>query len=427
MSSLVANHSKSINAKDISFTNILVVGGSYAGISFLKGIVNQVRKENKRKLDSKLNNKKLLITMVEPRCGLLNIIGLPRSILDVEFAKSQFLSFRKINLMFDNIYNKYGCYMNNQKPVDSFKHQESSLTLNHIQGKVIHLDNKLAEYVLDENGPKKKIYFDYVVLATGRDRNSPITPKANTGPMFVKEMSDFNKTIEKYNIISIIGGGAVDVEIAANIKKYFPKKNVNIIHPHYLLPPEPLSCEFKDSAYRSLVDAGINVILGTRILRECDNGNLETNNGEIITSEFNFWSNSAKNNLDLLSDEIKNQFLTKQNNVLVNEYLQMSNSDSTISNFFCIGDIVDLQIIKTAGWAIYMGKQTAVNLCQIILENKQMQSMPDLKQFPRGMVLVSGNNTIISVINDNVEINNEVYVKEYNDYLLQKVLTGMEC
>lgn len=105
--------------------------------------------------------------------------------------------------------------------------------MNHIQVKVIHLNNKLAEYVLDENGPKKKIYFDYVVLAIGRDRNFLSTPKANTGPIFVKEMSDFNKTIEKYNIISIIGGGAVGVEIAANIKKYIPKKNVNIIHQYF--------------------------------------------------------------------------------------------------------------------------------------------------------------------------------------------------
>ena len=65
----------------------------------------------------------------------------------------------------------------------------------------------------------------------------------------------------KSSIISIIGGGAVGIELAAEIKLHYPNKVVNLIHPHGTLPPEPILDAFKNKTLQSLKQANINVFL----------------------------------------------------------------------------------------------------------------------------------------------------------------------
>ena len=69
----------------------------------------------------------------------------------------------------------------------------------------------------------------------------------------------------KSSIISIIGGGAVGIELAAEIKLHYPNKVVNLIHPSWYLPPEPILDAFKNKTLQSLKQANINVFLNTRI------------------------------------------------------------------------------------------------------------------------------------------------------------------
>lgn len=57
---------------------------------------------------------------------------------------------------------------------------------------------------------------------------------------------------------------------------------------------------------------------------------------------------------------------------------------------------MDFNIIKSAGWAMYMGRQTAHNLTSLIFDSKLVEPLPDLSSIPFGMVLITGNNEIIS-------------------------------
>ncbi|KGU07776.1 hypothetical protein MEQ_03531, partial [Candida albicans P87] len=46
---------------------------------------------------------------------------------------------------------------------------------------------------------------------------------------------------------------------------------------------------------------------------------------------------------------------------------------------------------------------------------------PDLNAIPYGMVIVGGNNEIISELAGEVEVDNEHYKQEYEDYCIGKI------
>lgn len=426
----------------VSFTtNILVVGGAYAGLSAINTFLTEF-KQKSTAIPNEFNaSNRLSITLVEPRAGLLNVLGMPRCIVDSEFSATQFIPYDRLaNLDFDNIVSS------NEEVLQSLhtkeEHSENklaSITVNYVHGKVTYLDENKAQYSLVkpdssdiESSGLGVIDFDYVILASGRDRNWPTTPKAFTYDSFIEEMKQSMDKIDSHDVISIIGAGAVGIELAGDLKHYRPDKQINLIHPHDTFPPEPLADDFKEKAYKSLQDCGINLMMNTRVkaTKTIDmgttTGDLETVNGEIIKSDLNIWCTIHKNNTQFLSKHITDNFVTSKQNITVNEYLQLKSQDETIENFFVLGDLVDLPIIKSAGWALYHGRQVANNLSSLLLEHKLVEASPDPRQVPKGMVLVAGNGDLICELAGVVSTNVPDYVEEYKDYCFGKIRATLD-
>ncbi|CCE72555.1 Piso0_000139 [Millerozyma farinosa CBS 7064] len=402
-------------------TNILIIGGAYAGLSAVRCLAHHIESI---RMDSVykdvLASHEIHITLVEPRCGLLNILGIPRAIVDTEFARTQYVPFDELEgVQFDRVVSES---VVSSVRADANAGKGYSLTFVH--GKVTYVDEEKARYELVKEtgeGREGTIAFDYVVVASGRNRSWPTTPLGYTLDSFLREMDGSKKEIETNDIITVVGAGAVGIEIAGDIKHYAPSKTVNLVHAHKTFPPEPLSREFQDLALDSLVRSGVNVHLNTRIAKELPGGDLQTVDGNIIKSQLNYWCSSHSNNIEFLADSLKKEFVTPKNNVLVNEYMQLLNKDKKLQHFFCIGDIVELPIIKSAGWAMYMGRQVATNLISLMLSNTLVEPFPDLSQMPRGMVLVAGNGEIVSELGGEVELNHKGYSQEYEDYCMGKI------
>ncbi|KAK6465240.1 hypothetical protein DFJ63DRAFT_316469 [Scheffersomyces coipomensis] len=470
--------------KPIAFTtNILIVGGSYSGLSCLKSLKNHFKHRCSLPQYSKVllspdddeigqtqtnyPPKRVSITLIEPKSGLLNVIGIPQSIVDPKFAESQYLNYDNLKgLKFDKIIsqdlqiiNQFHSRLNkrnsnsiasNSTASDDIEYDETysieddidgvgnlqfGFEINFIHGKVTYLDDNKAQYSLtttDSNSSdlpeKAMIDFDYVILATGKDRSWPTTPLAYIPSYFINEMIQSYTQIENHNIISIIGAGAVGIELASDIKRKFPLKTVNLIHPHENFPPEPLSLEFKQKVKETLIKSKVNLILNTRIKEESSNGDLITSENKIIHSNLNYWCNSHKSNIEILSTPLLKQFKTAQNNLLINDYLQLSNTitNHTIENFFVIGDLIEKPIIKSAGWAAYTGRQIANNLVSYLLDSKFIEPFPDVSLMPRGMVILGGDGNLVSELSGVVELNNASYVEEYKDYCFGKIKATLD-
>lgn len=77
-------------------TNILIVGGSYSGLSALVALKNHFQQRPP--------SLRISITLIEPKAGLLNVLGVPRAIVDPEFAKTQFVPLQDLHdLYFDHL------------------------------------------------------------------------------------------------------------------------------------------------------------------------------------------------------------------------------------------------------------------------------------------------------------------------------------
>ncbi|KAK6204554.1 uncharacterized protein RJT21DRAFT_111124 [Scheffersomyces amazonensis] len=443
------------STKAVSFTtNILIVGGAYSGLSTLKSLKNHFRERCSNPKYSHLllgdddsenrPPRRISITVIEPRSGLLNVIGISKSMIDPEFAKTQYCKFQNLkDLSFDKVVSTDKSLIDELSSHDSSNtsigtssdeddystsstgigNLEHGIEINYVHGKVSYLDDKKAQYTLSNDSTNEKaiIDFDYVIMATGRDRSWPTTPLAYNESYFLDEMTKSQLQVENNQIISVIGAGAVGIEIASDIKHKYPQKTVNLIHPHDTFPPEPLSLDFKEKIHQTLSDVGINIIINSRIKQELQNGDLITTENKIIHSNLNFWCNSHKNNTSILSSELQQNFVNSKQNIYVNEYLQLAHEGKTVPNFFVVGDLIESPIIKSAGWAMYMGRQTANNLVSLILDSEFIEPFPDLSKMPRGMVVIAGDGKIVSELWGEVELNNSNYVEEYKDYCFGKV------
>lgn len=395
------------------YTNILIIGGSYGGLTSLK-IIRDILKSKQTENKLRGGNEKLKITMIEPREGFLNLIAIPRTLVDMEFSSTQYFKYTDIGgLGIHRVIDAAG----NIKVTNNKEDKDDLFEVTCIQGKVLNVGEKEANFTI--NGDESRnIKFDYVILASGRDRNYPITPAGRTKEEFLKEMKEFYDIISNKDIqtISIIGAGAVGIELSGEIKHFFPNKHVNLIHPHDSFPPEPLSGELKQAVKESLERAQISIHYDTRIEKELENGDLLTTSGSVIKSDLNYWSTSKYNNIKIVDKYLRSDFLLPDSTLRVNDMLQLSNGEKTILNFFCIGDIADLPIIKTAGWALFMAAIAGKNIVSNIFGEEMVERLPPTDKMPRGILLVCGNGDVISSNNGIVEVNNPEYVEAYKDY-----------
>lgn len=396
-------------------TNVLIVGGAYAGLAALVALKNHLKERAKLQ--------KVSVTIVEPKAGLLNILGIPRAIVDTDFAKTQFVPFENLeDISFDFVISN-DAFVIDTLGKSAKPNNNDFIEVTYVQGSICDLKSRTASYHLNYTPEKLgKIEFNYLVIAAGRNRHWPTSPVAYNYDSYMKEMVGFRQQIDCCQKIGVIGAGAVGIEIAGDIKSKCPEKEVFLIHPHENFPPEPLPDNFKDLTKNSLERGKVKVMTGYRVESELKDHELKFTNGETLKTDFNYWCNKFHNNTNILSSELT-PFVSEKNNIYVNDYLQLTHPKTRVQHLhiFAIGDLVELPIIKSAGWALYMGRQVANNIVSLIFDGVLIEPMPDLTQMPKGMVLVAGNNELVSSLDGVLELNNKLYVEEYKDYCIGKI------
>ncbi len=164
---------------------VVILGGSHAGTGVAKA------------LEKKLSPGQAKIILVEARDELYNNMASPRSIVDTDFAKTTFHSFK-------NIFTK--------KDIGSFK-----------QAKVTQVREKELTF---ESG--ETLAFDYLVIASGAKYLAPYKTEEVKTEAALAQITAVADKIKAAQKILIGGGGAVGVEVAAEIKTKFPEKVLHI-------------------------------------------------------------------------------------------------------------------------------------------------------------------------------------------------------
>lgn len=111
--------------------------------------------------------------------------------------------------------------------------------------------------------------YDYFLAATGLRRAWPVVPQSLTRKQYLVEVEEhIHAVTNAQHGVVVVGGGAVGIEMAAELKLAQPNAQVTLVHSRdKLLSSENLSDECKERAHELLEDAGVEVLMNQRVVR----------------------------------------------------------------------------------------------------------------------------------------------------------------
>lgn len=170
--------------------NVVILGGSYAGVELAQQLCHRVPTGYK-------------VILVEKNSHFNHVFNFPRySVMTGEEDKA-FLSYKGISKGF---------------PEGIFEMIKDSVV-------EIHDD-----HVLLASG--RTLDFVYLAIATGASQPVPSKMPSTEREAACSEMRNVQSSISESHKIAVIGGGAVGVELASDIKDFYPDKDVTIVHSH---------------------------------------------------------------------------------------------------------------------------------------------------------------------------------------------------
>lgn len=265
--------------------------------------------------------------------------------------------------------------------------KQHNLTFKHGSVKNINPEAKVAEWA-DRSGKTQQQAYDYLVVATGLKRHWPAVPKSGSyeeylrdGKAFIEKITGGDESKHEGRKVVIIGAGAVGIEFAGEIKQYYPKIGVTLVHSRdQVLSSEPLPSELKDRVGTMLKEEGVDVVLGNRAnIEELPNGTFEVTlaNGSKLTADFVIDSTrKGSPTTHILPDSC----LNSDKEILVDNTLMFKDNIPNHTSHFAVGDVIQWTGIKRAGSATVMGQAAALNVYSSILNSELPDSTPEAER-----------------------------------------------
>ncbi|WVQ97105.1 hypothetical protein IAU59_004215 [Kwoniella sp. CBS 9459] len=245
-----------------------------------------------------------------------------------------------------------------------------------------------------------ELSFFKCIIATGALQPSPMRPPADsTRQGWEQALVKTQEEIKSAKKVVVIGGGAVGLEIAGEIRAAHPNTSITVVHssPHVLHPtaaaPDP---QGKAHSYSSpptlpklsvtlekiLNDMKIDLVLGDKVAIPAVQGapedwsgafglqdgikKVKLTSGKVLEADYVFISVGNKPNVSLVEAADKGAIVSGL--VGVDEYLrvvsQSTNSPLT-KNYYAIGDCS-----STPGWKTYMGADYDAKGCAVNIANE---------------------------------------------------------
>ncbi|KAJ1918063.1 hypothetical protein H4219_002843 [Mycoemilia scoparia] len=256
-----------------STVRVVIVGASYAGASAARTL-------SSIKLNDDTN---VQITLVERRDHYFHSIGALHGAVFPRFSKRLFVPYDR--LMGSNVSHisslsspSSSRTSSTKENINSNDDDDVSTSSTKIENKHVTICSELVETHPDHVVLKNnmKVPFDYLVLATGSDNNSPAKTSSLKKEDGMQELKGFNDEVEKAKSILIIGGGGAGVELAGEIgAKYNTtgnakdssaiKKKIVLAHSRNKLVGEHLSEAFTKDLKCKLKNLGVEVVLNERL------------------------------------------------------------------------------------------------------------------------------------------------------------------
>ncbi|TEY53490.1 hypothetical protein BOTCAL_0246g00050 [Botryotinia calthae] len=249
--------------------------------------------------------------------------------------------------------------------------------------------SRVATYQGNSTSPLMDIPYDYLVVATGTSRNWPVVLKSSAREEYLQDIHGHIESLRGSKRVVIVGGGAVGVEFAAEIKANFPNTEVYLVQsrPH-LLHAEPLPNEFKQRAFDIPTKMGIQLVLGCRVTKILDDSTSGFKSMVTLSNGMRLGADHVIHTCTNSPHVARTEFLPKKaldshGCINVRPTLQFP-SDLVNADFhYAAGDVVSWSGIKRVGNAFIMGQHVATNIVRQICSSRVKEYSTTLAVCPQ--------------------------------------------
>jgi NADH dehydrogenase FAD-containing subunit len=207
--------------------HIVVIGGSFAGLQLVKRLTQTIPSGYK-------------IIWIEKNSHLNYVFAFPRFSVVAGLEERAFIPYTALEAGAPK-----GC-------------------LRRTQGTVSWINREEQKIVIDSG---EEIPFSYLAIATGSTQPLPVQVESTERTEACDELRAVQNHIKTSQKIAILGGGAVGVELASDVKDFYPDKEVTLVHSRDALLNR-FGPRLQEYALRALRDElGVRVLLGERPVR----------------------------------------------------------------------------------------------------------------------------------------------------------------
>ncbi|KAJ2355160.1 hypothetical protein GGF43_002852 [Coemansia sp. RSA 2618] len=369
--------------------NVVVAGGNYAGLNAIRYLYAMLLAPV-----DQASRPKVHITLVDRRDGFVHYVGMTRGITEPSFGSSLWVPYSTI---------------------DWLHHPQITIK----QGTVAEIQPTLVQLASGE-----QLQFDYLVVALGISRFAPIGVRSSTKAEFVDELAESYAQLKSAKSVVVVGGGAVGIELAADIKCDFQDKSVTLVHSRALPLPGP----FKDELRENVVDIlqrqiGVDLVLGQRVVAQepasadmsdvtpdmpeyvsstAANAKLTLSSGQTIHGDWvvRCLGTHDKRSVIMLPSSTQAPIFGT-NGIRVKDTMQID--DIAYPHIYACGDICARDTVKLAGVAMYGAFIAAINIARTIVSaSKESPTLEESPLYPSKIMLLMGKDHFVMQLGDEI-------------------------
>ncbi|KAL0931578.1 oxidoreductase [Colletotrichum truncatum] len=316
--------------------NVVIIGGSYVGLAAAKELAAVLPASHR-------------ILLVEPHSHFHHLFAFPRFAVVPKYEHKAFIPYT-------------ATFAGSPNPS---QHQVIQANAKSLRRDTVILDR-------DWQG-LNEIPFDYLVVATGTRLPAPGNMQDDEKVSSIEYLRSYQQSIFKASSIAIVGGGAVGVQMATDLKELYPEKEITLVHSRENLMP--LYHKKLDEIVKARFnELGVRLITGTRAVLPAT---LVRNDKQVVLK--------LKDNRELLVDLVipatgqtpNNEFvqtltpsgdspIVNPSNGFIKVRPTLQFEDSAYSNFFAAGDIADTGAHKAARPGAAQAQVAARNIIAMI-------------------------------------------------------------
>ncbi|KAL4907362.1 hypothetical protein BDW74DRAFT_123630 [Aspergillus multicolor] len=338
--------------------NIIVVGGSYVGKSTAQELARVVP-----------NTHRVLI--IEPHSHFHHLFAFPRFAVIPGHEHKAFIPYTRL---FD--------------PAAS--HAVVQARVLSVQPHHVKLDREWQG--------SGQIPYEYLVVATGTRLSEPAGMRDNDKISSVAYLQKHQATIKNAKSILIAGGGAVGVQMATDLKEFYPEKEVTVVQSRPHLMPQ-YHAKLHELIKARFDELGINFITGARVKVPPTGFPTTTpfpvhlTDGTALPSQYDFviLATGQTPNNDLLaglpSSSPPASGLLNPSNGFIRIRPTMQFLDEQYPHLFAVGDIADTGLRKAARPGAAQAATVVKNIMALIEGREPREEYP---RAPAGIHLTLG-------------------------------------